>query len=64
MTTDANAITRLDDIPGCAREHGAKTALVFEGRKSTFAEFERHIASTATALSGIGVQPGTRVVYF
>ena len=51
MTTDANAITTLDDIPVCARERGAKTALVFEGRKTTFAEFERHIASTATALS-------------
>ena len=33
MTTDANAITTLDDIPRLhARERGPKTALVFEGR--------------------------------
>jgi len=64
MTTDAKAITTLDDIPRLhARERGTKTALVFEGRKTTFAEFERHVASTAAALSGIGVQPGTRVAF-
>ena len=64
MTTDANAITTLDDIPRLhARERGAKTALVFEGRKTTFAQFERHVASAAAALRGIGVQPGTRVAY-
>jgi acyl-CoA synthetase (AMP-forming)/AMP-acid ligase II len=62
--TDANAITTLDDIPRLhARERGLKTALVFEGRKTTFAQFERHVASTAAALRGIGVQPGTRVAY-
>jgi acyl-CoA synthetase (AMP-forming)/AMP-acid ligase II len=64
MTTDANAITTLDDIPRLhARERGAETALVFEGRKTTFSEFERHVASTAAALSGVGVRHGARVAY-
>ena len=49
MTTDANAITTLDDIPRLhARERGAKTALVFEGRKTTFAQFERRLISQRT----------------
>ena len=64
MTTDANAITTLDDVPRLhARERGAKTALVFLGRNTTFAEFERHVAMAAAALSGIGVQSGARVAY-
>lgn len=65
MSGLSTAITTLNDIP---RVHAATRAdalaLQFEGRTSSFAELDRQVTSAATALSDLGVRPGTRIAGF
>ncbi len=57
-------IATLGDIP---RHHAAArpdaTALVFEGRETTFADFDRHANQAANALLAAGVTKGQRINY-
>ncbi|MEA2857713.1 MAG: hypothetical protein QOH98_2034, partial [Methylobacteriaceae bacterium] len=41
-----------------------RIALSFEGRETTYAEFERHTNQVANALIAAGVKKGDRVAYF
>lgn len=43
-----------------ARERGDRTALIFNGRTTTFAELDRAASRVANALIALGVKPGTR----
>jgi long-chain acyl-CoA synthetase len=49
------------------RRHAAErpdaTALIFEGRESSYAQFDSNASRVANALIGEGVQPGDRVVF-
>jgi long-chain acyl-CoA synthetase len=54
----------LGDIPRHhGRARGGDIALVFEGRTTTYAEFDRHTSQVADALIAAGVQPGECVAY-
>ncbi len=46
-----------------ARERGAAIALTFEGRASTFADFDRLTNQVANALAAEGVTKGQRITY-
>ncbi len=61
---DFDQLNTLGDI---ARYHGRErptaTALTFEGREATFAEFDRRTNQVANALIGEGVGKGQRIAY-
>ena len=61
---DFDCMQTLGDI---ARYHGQarpdSPALSFEGRRSSFAEFDRHCSQVANALIAEGLTPGDRVAY-
>ncbi|MGE4430387.1 MAG: fatty acid--CoA ligase [Sphingobium sp.] len=46
-----------------ARERPDATALVFEGRVSSFALFDRHVSQVANGLIAMGIAPGDRIAY-
>jgi fatty-acyl-CoA synthase len=46
-----------------AKNRGAATAFEFEGRTTSFAEFDRHTNRVANALKASGVRPGERIAY-
>ncbi|MFZ4604734.1 MAG: fatty acid--CoA ligase [Caulobacter sp.] len=46
-----------------ARERGDSTALVFEGRTSSFADFDRRTNQVANALKAAGLSKGQRITY-
>ena len=61
---DANRIATLDDIaPLHAAERGDMIALIFEGRSTTFADFDRHVTQVANGLAANGITAGTRIAY-
>lgn len=61
---DWKTIETLAEIPRFhARWTPEWTALVFGGRRTTFAELERRCAEAAAALSAEGVRPGDRVAW-
>jgi acyl-CoA synthetase (AMP-forming)/AMP-acid ligase II len=45
------------------RTHGEKPAFLFEGRSTTFAEFDRHTSQVANGLIAEGLKIGSRVAY-
>ena len=55
--------TLIDVTRRHAAEQGDKTALKFEGRETTYAEFERHSNKVANGLSKAGVKSGEHVGY-
>ncbi len=61
---DFDQMPTLGDIARFhARERGDSIALRFEGRDTTFAEFDRHTNQIANALLAEGVKKGERVAY-
>ena len=46
-----------------AREQPAKTALIFDDRKTSYGELDRHADQVAHGLAGLGVRRGDRVGY-
>lgn len=59
-----DAMRTLGDV---ARHHGRtradQVALVFEGRQTTYADFDRHTDQVASAMIAAGVKPGECVSY-
>jgi acyl-CoA synthetase (AMP-forming)/AMP-acid ligase II len=61
---DFSQIPTIGDIPRYqARVRPDAIALTFEGRESTFAEFDRHTSQVAHALTAAGVKKGQRINY-
>ncbi|MBN9062313.1 MAG: acyl-CoA synthetase [Rhizobiales bacterium 65-9] len=57
-------IKTLAELPPYqARALGAKRALRFEGRDTSFAEFDRHTAQVANGLMELGLKRGDRIAY-
>jgi len=50
-----------DLVRDAATDHPAKTALVFQGKATTYAELDDRVDLTAAALAGLGVRKGDRV---
>lgn len=46
-----------------AQQRGGDIAYTFEGRATTFADFDRHTNQIANGLIAAGLKPGTRVAY-
>jgi long-chain acyl-CoA synthetase len=55
--------TIADIPPTFAQSQGNKIAFSFEGRDTTFEEFDRHTSQVANALIASGVKKGDRVCY-
>ena len=53
----------IDTLRAHARAQPGRTALVFEGRTTSFAAFDRHTDRIARALAAAGIAPGERVAY-
>ncbi len=61
---DFSQIPTLGDIPRYhARMRPDAIALTFEGRETTFAQFDRHASQVANALIAAGVKKGQRINY-
>ena len=58
---DFENATVIDWMRRAASSHGARRALVFLNGRLTFREFEDQVERLATALAGLGVEPGSRV---
>ena len=64
QTIDFEAMRTLADIPRYhAQRRPTSIALVFEGRETTFAEFDRRTNQAAQALLAEGVGKGDRIAY-
>src|SRR6201996_2067085 len=61
--TEADWRTIADIPPYFARTQGDAVAFSFEGRDTTFAQFDRHTNQVANALIASGVKKGDRVCY-
>jgi long-chain acyl-CoA synthetase len=62
---DLEAIPTLGDIPRRhAQDRPDHVALSFEGRNTTFGEFQIRTSRVANALLGLGVRAGQRVAYY
>ncbi len=61
---DFNGLKVLADIPRQqAKTRGNSTALVFEGRETTYAAFDKHTSQVANGLIALGAKPQTRIGY-
>ena len=61
---DADAISSVADIPReQARLNGARVALDYAGRITSYADFDRATAQVANGLTGLGVKQGGRIAY-
>jgi acyl-CoA synthetase (AMP-forming)/AMP-acid ligase II len=61
---DFDQMTTLGDVARYqARVRGGAVALTFEGRDTTFAEFDRHTNQVANALVAEGLSKGQRIAY-
>jgi acyl-CoA synthetase (AMP-forming)/AMP-acid ligase II len=57
-------IQTLAELPGYRAAHnGDKVVLSFEGRETTFAEFDRHTNQIANGLIAMGFVPGDRIAF-
>jgi long-chain acyl-CoA synthetase len=64
MTDVAAAANSLGDVARLqAKARPDVAAFVFEGRTTTFSQFDSHTNRTANALIAVGVKPGARVSY-
>jgi acyl-CoA synthetase (AMP-forming)/AMP-acid ligase II len=61
---DFTGLKVLADIPRQqAKARGNSTALVFEGRETTYAAFDKHTSQVANGLIALGAKPQTRIGY-
>ncbi|MBS0408572.1 MAG: fatty acid--CoA ligase [Proteobacteria bacterium] len=60
-TSSARSLGDIARIQAAAR--GQRTAFAFEGRATTYAQFDRHTNQVANGLVALGVRPGDRVAY-
>ncbi|MFN9163685.1 MAG: fatty acid--CoA ligase [Alphaproteobacteria bacterium] len=61
---DFNGLNSLADISRQqAAKRGNSTAFFFEGRETTFAEFDRRVSKVANGLIALGQKPGARIGY-
>jgi long-chain acyl-CoA synthetase len=61
---DLDQVETLGDLARFqARERGEKTAFLFEGRRTTYARFDRHATQVANGLIAEGVGPQARVAF-
>lgn len=57
-------IRTLADAPRVhGRDRPSERALHFEGRESTYADFDKHTAQVANGLAALGVRHGSRIAY-
>src|ERR1700745_4227113 len=62
--SDPGEVANLADmVRARARSRGDATAYEFEGRRTSFAEFDRRTNRVANALRAIGVHPRERIAY-
>jgi fatty-acyl-CoA synthase len=61
VAPDASRLTMGAFLEDCARRHGERTALRFQGRSVSFAELDRSASEVARGLVGAGVVKGARV---
>ena len=61
---DFTGLKVLADIPRQqAKARGNSTALVFEGRETTYAAFDKHTSQVANGLIALGCKPQSRIGY-
>jgi acyl-CoA synthetase (AMP-forming)/AMP-acid ligase II len=63
MSVSTAATTLVDVVRNQARVRGNDTAYEFEGRITSFAEFDRRTNQVANALRALGVGSGERIAY-
>jgi fatty-acyl-CoA synthase len=59
----SEALTLADVVRIQAQTRGASTALVFEGRSTTYAALDSHANQVARGLIALGVKPDERIAY-
>lgn len=63
MSVSQEPANLADMIRARAASRGDATAFEFEGRRTSFAEFDRKTNRVANALIALGVKPGERIAY-
>ncbi len=64
QATGMQAARSLGDIARIhGRERGEAVAFTFEGRTTTYAQFDRHTNQAANGLIALGIRPGDRIAY-
>src|SRR6201992_3975620 len=63
MSAITQLTTLVEMIRLQAQNRGAATAFEFEGRITSFAEFDRNTNRVANALKALGVRPGDHIAY-
>lgn len=63
MTEPREAATLADVVRAQARSKGDATAFVFEGRDTTFGDFDRRTNQVANGFAAAGVKPHERISY-
>lgn len=58
---DYQRLTVTEALQRSAAEHGAETALVFEGVRTSYAELLEQVERLASTLAGLGLGPGGRL---
>ncbi len=62
--TDTSSARALGDIPRIqAAARGGRVAFDFEGRRTSYVEFDRHTNQVANGLIGLGLKPQDRIAY-
>src|SRR5260370_24486058 len=63
MSVSEEPANLADMVRARANSRGNATAFEFEGRQTSFAEFDTKTNRVANALIGLGVKPGERIAY-
>src|SRR6202051_554258 len=63
MTATPQLANLADMVRDRARTRGAAVVYDFEGRQTTFAEFDTRTNRVARALIALGIKPGERIAY-
>ena len=63
MSVSADITNLADMVREQAKTLGEAAAYEFEGRRTSFTEFDRNTNRVATALKALGVKPGERITY-
>jgi fatty-acyl-CoA synthase len=63
MSVSTGAVTLVDVVRNQALVRGDDIAFEFEGRVTSFADFDRRTNQVANALKALGIAPGQRIAY-